>query len=127
MDQCLLERYDEQQNGFKLKLYDISRSILSMEGDVSEFSDHEVRVSKAVFDVFLKIHWLLHTPAPVAHREGIKLPRIDMPTFDEDMLNWQTVWEQYEVSVHSRTQLIDAEKLPYLRHSLKDGPAQCVI
>ena len=45
MDHCLLEQYDEQQNGFKLELYDISRSILSMDGDVSKLSDHEARIS----------------------------------------------------------------------------------
>ena len=43
------------------------------------------------------------------------------------MLNWRTFWEQYEVSIHSRTWLTDAEKLTYLRHSLKDGPARHVI
>ena len=42
LDRCLIEQYDEQLNGFKLELYDISPSIQSMEGDVSELSDHEV-------------------------------------------------------------------------------------
>ena len=66
----------------KLELYDNSRSILSMEGDVSELSDHEARVSKAIFNVCLKIRRLLHMPVPVDHRDGIKLPKIDVPTFD---------------------------------------------
>ena len=127
VDRCLLEQYDEQQNGFKLELYDISRGILSMDGDVSELSDYEARLSKAIFDVCLRIRRLLHIPVPVAQRDGIKLPKIDVPTFDGDMLNWRTFWEQYEVSIHSRTQLTDAEKLAYLRHSLKDGPARHVI
>ena len=33
---CLLEQYDEQQNGFKLELY-----YISTDGNVSELSDHE--------------------------------------------------------------------------------------
>ena len=53
VDHYLLELYEEQQNGFKLELYDISRSILSMDGDVSELSDHEARISKAIFDICL--------------------------------------------------------------------------
>ena len=124
---CLLEQYAEQSNGFKLELYNISLSILSMEGDVSGLSDHEARVSKAIFDVCLKIHRLLHTPVPAAHSDGIKLSKIDLPTFTGDLLNWRTFWEQYEVSIHSRIHLTDAEKLAYLRHSLKDGPALHVI
>ena len=52
---CVSEQYDEQQNGFKLKLYDMSQSILSMDGDVFELLDHEARISKAIFGVCLKI------------------------------------------------------------------------
>ena len=84
-------------------------------------------MSKAIFDVCLKIRQLLHTPVPAVHSDGTKLPKIDMSMFDGDMLNWRTFWEQYEVSIHLRTQLTDAEKLTYLRHSLKDGPARHVI
>ena len=50
-------------------------------------------MSKEIFDVCLKIRRLLHTPVRVAHKDGIKLPKIDVPTFDGDMLNWQTFWE----------------------------------
>ena len=42
-------------------------------------------------------------------------------------MNWRTFWEQYDVSIHSRTQLPDVEKLACMRHSLKDGPARHVI
>ena len=127
VDRCVLEQYDEQQNGFKLELYDISRSVLSMDGDVSELSEHEARISKAIFDVCLHIRRQVHTPVAVVPREGIKLPKIDVPTFDRDIMNWRTFWEQYEVSIHSRIQLTDAEKLSYLPHSLKDGPSLHVI
>ena len=123
----LLEQYDEQRNGFKLELYDISRSILSVDRDVSELSDYEARISKAVFDVCLKIRRLLHTAVVAAHRDGIKLPKIDVPTFDGDMMNWRTFWEQHEVSIYSRIQLTDAEKLAYLQHLLKDASARHVI
>ena len=127
VDRCLLEQYDKQQNGFKVELYDISWSILLMQGDVSELSDHKALESKAMFDICLKICRLHYTPVPVAHREGIKLPKINVQTFNGDIMNWRTFWEQYEVSIHSRTQLIDAKKLAYLRHSLKEGPVRNVI
>ena len=82
---------------------------------------------KAIFDICLMIHRLLHTPVPDAHREGIKLPKIDVQAFDGDIMNWRTFWEQYKVSIHSRTQLTDAEKLAYPWQLLKDGPARHVI
>ena len=54
--------------------------------------------------------------APHAHqstvipREGIKLPKIDVPTFDGNIMNW--------TSPRSRAHLSDAKKLLYLRHSV---------
>ena len=50
-----------------------------------------------------------------------------IPKFDGDILNWRTFWEQFRVSIHSRPQLSDAEKLAYLKDTLKDGPAAGVI
>ena len=127
MDHCLLEQYDEQQNVFKMELYDISRNVLSMDGDVSELSDHETRISKVIFDICQQIRRLPHTLVPVVHIKGIELHKIDVPMFDGDIMNWRTFWEQYDVSILSGTQLTVVEKLAYLRHSLKDGPALQVI
>ena len=47
--------------------------------------------------------------------------------FDGDILNWMTFWEQFSVAIHERTHLSNAEKLAYLRHSLKDGTAKNTI
>ena len=116
-----MEQYDKQQNGFKLELYDISWTILSLDGDVFDLADHKAKISKAIFDVCLKVRRLLHTPVQVVHREGIKLPKIDVPTFDGDIMNWRRFWEQYGVSIHSTTNLTDPGKLAYLRQLLKDG------
>ena len=66
-------------------------------------------------------------PAPVIHKEGIKLPKINVPMFDANIMNWRTLWEQYNVSIHSRAHLTVDEKLAYLRHSLNQGPAKHVI
>ena len=64
--------------------------------------------------------------APVAS-SGVKLPKLDVPVFDGNILNWTQFWEQFCISVHDRKNLSDAEKLVYLRHALKDGSAKTVI
>lgn len=56
-----------------------------------------------------------------------KLPKLDVPTFDGDVLHWQQFWEQFEVSIHSRRSLSDAEKLVYLQQAIKGGSAQKAI
>ena len=58
---------------------------------------------------------------------GVKLPKIDVPTFDGNILNWQTFWEQFSIAIHERSSLSDTEKLVYLHHSLKDGAVKKVI
>ena len=82
----------------------------------------------------LEIKKLLYNPGhapeattPTAETRGVKLPKIDVPMFDGDILHWQTFWEQFSVAIHDRTNISDTEKLVYLRHSLKDGSAKSII
>ena len=64
---------------------------------------------------------------PKPGNTGVKLPKISIPLFDGNILNWGNFWEQFEVAIHSREQLMDAEKLVYLKDCLKEGPARHVI
>ena len=127
MDHCLLEQNDEQTNGFKFELFYVSRRIISLDGDTTELTEHEASLFQVIFNTRLRICRLLQTPPPPVHREGIKLPKIDVPKFDGGIMKWRSFWEQYKVSIHLRDQLSDQEKLAYLRQSLKNGPAKCVI
>lgn len=70
---------------------------------------------------------LSSTPSSTPDSSGIKLPKLDVPTFDGNLLSWKTFWEQFTVSVHIRSKLTDAEKLAYLRHAHKDGSAKSVV
>ena len=57
----------------------------------------------------------------------MKLPTLEIPTFDGSILNWTTFWEQFDISIHSRFDLATAEKLAYLRDALKNGNAKASI
>lgn len=57
----------------------------------------------------------------------IKLPKLNIPTFDGNILCWLTFWEQYRVAIHDRSDLSQAQKLVYLWQALKDGSAKNVI
>ena len=58
---------------------------------------------------------------------GVKLSKLEVPTFDGNLINWKRFWEQFCVSVHDRTNLSDAKKLEYLHNALKDGSAKNTI
>ena len=61
------------------------------------------------------------------HTDGVKLSKIGVPSIDGNILNWATFLEQFEVAIHSKEQLTDAERLAYLKDCLKEGPARHVI
>ena len=107
----MLEEYVEQINGFKFELFNVSSSIISLDRDVTEVAEQEMKLSQVIFDTCLWMRRLLQSPPPLMHGEGIKLPKIDVPKFDGDIMNWRSFWEQYEISIHLSDQLSDLEKL----------------
>ena len=130
-DSCLLRQYEERLSGFRVELDDISRDILALDHDDESLFDQETSLSKALFDVCLKIKRLLQGlaehPRHPDDKGGVKLPRLDVPTFDGNLVNWTVFWEQFQISVHSRSQLSNSEKLAYLKHALKEGAAKHTI
>ena len=97
VDRCLLEQYDEQINRFKVELFDTLRSIISLDGDATEVTEQETKLSQVILDTRLRIHRVLQSPPPPVHGEGIKLLKIDVPKFDGEIMNWKGFWEQYEM------------------------------
>ena len=86
-----------------------------------------------LFDCSLKIKELLlgtSTSSPSSdssNNKGVKLQKLDVPTFDGNILNWKCFWEQFCISVHDRPNLSEVEKLVYLCHALKDGSVKHAI
>ena len=131
-DVCLLQQLEEQLSEFKKEFSDVRCCLLSLKvEDTSDLGHLLTRVEKYQFDCGLEIRKLLRSrssPSPsVSDAKGVKLPKLDVPVFDGNILNWKTFWEQFDVAVHDRSNLTDTEKLAYLRHALKDGTAKSVI
>ena len=62
-----------------------------------------------------------HHTAPTSY--GVRLPKLDVPTFNGDILNQRTFKEQFCIAIHDCTHFSDGEKLAYLRHALKYSTA----
>ena len=135
----LLHQYDEQLAESKIELTEARNLLYTL--DIEDTDDLNVLLSsieKTVFDRSLDIRKLLMSRTPTvpgpasthassSAAKGIKLPKIEVPTFDGNLLHWSTFWEQFEVSVHDKDSLSDAEKLVYLQHALKGGAAKQAI
>ena len=113
---------------FKVELDYIYRSVFnSDEPEDEQLSIRQIKLAQKLFDCSLVVKKLLEnnspTPTPTSTPtcEGIRLPKIDVPSFDGNILHWQTFWDQFCISIHHHTNLSEAEKLIYLQQSLKDG------
>ena len=132
----LLQQYHEQLNDFKAELGSIRQSVLETGLESTDALFETIhKLDKGIFDVMLNLKRLLYPckddvkvpsdSSPSTH--GVRLPKLDVPMFNGDILKWITFWEQFTVAVHDRTHLSNAEKLAYLRHSLKDGATKGII
>ena len=133
-DKHLVKQYKEQLVDVKGNLHDIHNELLSLDLDEENelFAMHS-SLERLLFDCSLKVSKLsgdivtASTTARPSDHKGVKLPKLEVPTFDGSILNWRRFWEQFSVSVHGQSNLSDSEKLVYLQHALKEGSAKVVI
>ncbi|XP_071153541.1 uncharacterized protein [Mytilus edulis] len=55
-----------------------------------------------------------------------KLPKLNLPTFDGNIMQWQSFWDSYETSVHENTTLGNVQKFNYLKSLLHDEALKTV-
>ncbi|CAB4039804.1 partial, partial [Paramuricea clavata] len=55
-----------------------------------------------------------------------KLPKLALPEFTGEPLDWQGFWDQYQVSIHSNINISDIDKFNYLKGCVK-GEALAAI
>ena len=134
-ERCLLKQYEE-------KMIDLNKDLTKVRDDLHQIELEETdklfglqdTLESQVFDCSVKIKKLLspacapsEASSASSESKGVRLPKLDVPTFSGNILNWTSFWEQFRISVHDRTSLSDSEKLVYLQQSLKGGTAKTTI
>ncbi|XP_069108234.1 uncharacterized protein [Argopecten irradians] len=56
-----------------------------------------------------------------------KLPKLDLPTFSGDILEWQSFWDSFDTAIHSNQTLGDVQKFNYLKSLLRNEALQTVM
>ena len=133
-DLALLEQHCEQLCDYKRELAAVYEDLVTL--DLDEKDDLIIlyaKLEKLQFESSHKVKKLISSqtsnPAstPVVGGKGVKLPKLDVPTFSGDVLHWKQFWEQFSVSVYDHSNLSDAKKLIYLQQAIKDGSARNTI
>ena len=136
-DVPLLEQYQERMGDIKRELSVVYEELIT--ADLPD--DHALVAQHAdleklhfscshIIKKLLNAHSARSTKATAASTvsdKTSKLPKLDVPTFDGDVLHWQPFWEQFETSVHNHTSLSKAEKLVYLQQAIRNGSAKTAI
>ena len=134
-DICLIRHYEERLQAHKTDLKELSAILLTMNlEDSDDLYTVQSALESLIFECDLMIKKLVvpdpptsATPPTASDSKGVKLPKLEAPTFDGKLINWISFWQQFDVAIHSRSTLSDVEKLAYLRNSLKDGSAKGII
>ena len=104
---CKLQQHQEQMIEFKKELKEIETSLLEIDLEGGDpLMEAQRAVESSIFDCSLTIKKRLHpkpdvSPSATADAPGVKLPKLEVPTFDGDILNWKGFWEVLCVSTQS--------------------------
>eukprot|EP00795_Rhopilema_esculentum_P004207 gene4207-20394_t len=49
----------------------------------------------------------------------LRLPKLELKSFDGNMMNWMEFWDSFERNIHLNSSLCDVDKMSYLKASLK--------
>ena len=131
LDSCLVHQLHKRVEMALTGVMGVSREILAWKKGGEDLLVQASKLEKTALDLGLRIERLSYRPDESSPKptvsSGVKLPKIDVPTFKGNIMDWQSFWEQFDGSVHSRSQLTDPQRLAYLCQALKDGPAKRVI
>ena len=100
----------------------VLHELLSLEEYDSTLSKQQSQQSQILFDICLKVKRLLQKRegalSPSFSESGVKLPKLSILMFDDNIINWRSFQEQFTISVQDRTNLSPSEKLTYLKHAV---------
>ena len=121
----------EGNRALSAQLTGVLGEILALRDGDAALLNNATSIKRALFELDFetgrRLHLLEDTTRTSHFEPTVELPRISIPTFDGDVLNWAVFWEQFETTIHSNEKLHDAQKLAYLRDAVASGPAKWVI
>ena len=81
--------------------------------------------STSDLDMLDASHTKLHEPQ-LGINSAVRLPRLDLPTFSGNALEWQPFWDRFNAAVNSNPSISDVQKLNYLRSQLCGEASQVI-
>ena len=61
-----------------------------------------------------------NTTPSVSQDAKVKLPKLELPNFDGDIINWRGFWDQFQVAIHENKTIAEIDKFTYLKSFLSN-------
>ena len=108
------------------------------ETELAELSENLDSITQTIF-LITRVLTEAHQPMAIVNqapqamqderrqtRQEFQLPKMNIPVFSGDYLQWNSFWDLLNASVHTKETLRDAQRLQYLRASLKGDAAKII-
>ena len=123
-----LTNLDDVQSRYELSLED-EDAILNDITTAADFRDSARKVRTLASEKFKELSGdsgnKSATHVSSFSMTDVKLPKLNLPVFNGDVLQWQSFWDQFVAAVDS-TDLPDVSKFSYLRASLEGEPKAAI-
>ena len=131
--ECLNEKVAEIKimDGEILELMEEEDAITAEVTDALKFSERMTKALSTVNSCLRKVSPVVKLASSVSEdgssqRARAKLPKIEVPRFDGDILAFRGFWDQFAAAIHSRADLESIEKFSYLKSLLCGSAANLV-
>ncbi|GFQ81674.1 retrovirus-related Pol polyprotein from transposon 17.6, partial [Trichonephila clavata] len=124
--QLFIEKYELFNNELK-SIFDELFNVCE-ETDIDKFVKEQLSIQESIDDVILKLKRENEKLSSLSNSdarterfslETVKLPKLTLPTFSGNLHDWITFKDLFKASVHNNSNLSNAQKLQYLKSSLK--------
>lgn len=111
------DQFDEIQAEIELKASDVEKE-REIKFEIETQFDELVSIAESQINN-LKDDLLSTTNKLESQIQSVKLPTIELPSFDGNFMHWLSFKDSFTALIHDRKDLSDVQKLIYLRSSLK--------
>ena len=114
--------------------------LIEDEGGLADEIEQAVTYRETLYESILKVDRILNATPPTpeallttpramptnARVNRVKLPKLQLHSFNGDLTKWTAFWESFESAIHSNTELSDVEKFNYLNSLLERSAREAV-
>ena len=113
----VIEQFQEELSDRKKELAEVRNELLSLHvEEKDELYEQQSRFENGILELLFKIRKSLQSDTvtdgprdPSKESNNVRLPRLEIPDFSGDLLNWRSFWQRFSISIHEKTNLSNAE------------------